>query len=153
MSIASAALQANFEQRERFLQKILAIYPSLQAKRVGLVGLAFKPGTDDLRESPAVWLAEQLSQRGAQVLAFDPLCQTQPNCPNLKFTASFTELLAQDFLVIANDFAFLRKMHPQQFFKLTDHRIFDGRNCFRANYFAKTVVEYYCIGRKAFICK
>jgi UDPglucose 6-dehydrogenase len=72
--LLQAAKSVNQYQREhavRLLQRRLKV---LNGKTVGLWGLAFKPGTDDLREAPAVEIARQLSSMGAWVRAYDPVC-------------------------------------------------------------------------------
>jgi GDP-mannose 6-dehydrogenase len=61
-------LSSNRAHLEHALQKVLAT----GSRRIGIIGLAFKAGTDDLRESPAVFLAEQLVGKGAQLLIYDP---------------------------------------------------------------------------------
>jgi UDPglucose 6-dehydrogenase len=147
-SITKAVLWANSEQRERFLQKILQVYPSLQNKRVALVGLAFKSGTDDLRDSPALWLADQLCAQGAKVVAFDSLQKGPINLPNLRLAQDFKELFEQDFLVIANNETFLQTLPLKWFLQLRDRCIFDARTCFKPSFFAGSGIEYYSVGRR-----
>src|SRR5438128_9580385 len=60
------------EQRHRFLRKVRSALWTLRGKRIGILGLAFKGGTDDIRESPAVLLAQSLLQEGCQIAAYDP---------------------------------------------------------------------------------
>ena len=71
MHIARAAAQVNLEQQDRFAHRVLAELPETGA-RVGLLGLAFKADTDDLRGSPAVHVARRLVQAGHLVVAHDP---------------------------------------------------------------------------------
>ncbi len=71
--VGRAALAANARQRELMIDKIrAAVGGSLDGTKVGLLGLAFKPNTDDTRESPAIAIAEGLVAEGAQIQAFDP---------------------------------------------------------------------------------
>lgn len=147
VSIAEAALKGNLEQRQIFLQKILTRFKDLTGKKIGFLGLAFKVGTDDLRESPALWLAQELAGRGAQILAFDPLCKKKIEIKNLVQAQTFQQLLQQDFLVIASNFDFLQQIQPQSFLQLKDACIFDGRNCFKATFFDGLKIEYYSVGR------
>ncbi|UCF79915.1 MAG: UDP-glucose/GDP-mannose dehydrogenase family protein [Acidobacteriota bacterium] len=70
--IVEAALEANERLAERMVQKIEALAGDLRGKRVGVLGLAFKPNTDDVRESPALRVAAALLKRGARVKAYDP---------------------------------------------------------------------------------
>jgi UDPglucose 6-dehydrogenase len=73
MSIVKAAREVNKRQRERVVEKLLAELKILKGRTIGLLGLAFKPHTDDLREAPALDLARQLLERGARVKVHDPV--------------------------------------------------------------------------------
>ncbi len=73
LPIAEAARQVNFGQRELLVEKLLSELKTLKGRTVALLGLTFKPHTDDLRESPALALAELLLERGAFVRAHDPV--------------------------------------------------------------------------------
>ncbi|BAW01131.1 nucleotide sugar dehydrogenase [Thermus thermophilus] len=73
LPITEAARAVNFSQRELLVEKLLAELKTLKGRTIALLGLAFKPNTDDLRESPALALAELLLKRGAFVRAHDPV--------------------------------------------------------------------------------
>jgi UDPglucose 6-dehydrogenase len=73
MPIVKAARDMNARQRERVVDKLLADLKILKGRTVGLLGLAFKPDTDDLREAPAIDIARRLIERGARVKAHDPV--------------------------------------------------------------------------------
>jgi UDPglucose 6-dehydrogenase len=65
-------MHINDEQQERFLRKVRGALWTIRGKRLGVLGLAFKGGTDDIRESPAISIVEWLTKEGAQVQAYDP---------------------------------------------------------------------------------
>ncbi len=73
MPIVKAAREVNRRQRERVVDKLLGELKILKGRTIGLLGLAFKPHTDDLREAPALDVARQLLERGARVRAHDPI--------------------------------------------------------------------------------
>jgi UDPglucose 6-dehydrogenase len=73
MPIVAAAREVNRRQRERVIEKLQAELKILKGRTVGLLGLAFKPHTDDLREAPAIEIARRLMERGARVRAHDPV--------------------------------------------------------------------------------
>jgi UDPglucose 6-dehydrogenase len=73
MPIVAAAREINKRQRERVVDKLLAELKILKGRTVGLLGLAFKPNTDDLREAPAIDIARKLIERGCKVRAHDPV--------------------------------------------------------------------------------
>jgi UDPglucose 6-dehydrogenase len=73
MPIVHAAREVNRRQRERVVEKLLSELRILKGRTIGLLGLAFKPHTDDLREAPAIDIARKLIERGARVRAHDPV--------------------------------------------------------------------------------
>jgi len=73
MPIVSAAREVNFSQREVVIEKLQAQLKILKGKTIALLGLAFKPNTDDLRDAPALDIARMLIERGAKVNVHDPV--------------------------------------------------------------------------------
>src|SRR6202162_4925000 len=65
-------IRINEEQRHRFLCKVRSVLWTLRGKRIGVLGLAFKGGTDDIRESPALLLVQELLREGCHISAYDP---------------------------------------------------------------------------------
>ncbi|RDI94544.1 UDP-glucose/GDP-mannose dehydrogenase family protein [Meiothermus sp. QL-1] len=73
MPIVQAAREVNYRQRERIVEKLQRELKILKGRVIGLLGLAFKPNTDDLRDAPALDIARRLLERGARVRAHDPV--------------------------------------------------------------------------------
>ena len=73
MPIVEAARTVNSRQRDRVVEKLLHELKILKGRTIGLLGLAFKPNTDDLREAPAIEIAQKLIDRGVRVKAHDPI--------------------------------------------------------------------------------
>jgi UDPglucose 6-dehydrogenase len=73
MPIVAAAREVNSRQRERVIEKLQTELKILKGRNIGILGLAFKPDTDDLREAPALEIAQKLKERGARVRAHDPV--------------------------------------------------------------------------------
>ena len=73
MPIVEAAREINRRQRERVVEKLLGELKILKGRTIGLLGLAFKPNTDDLREAPAIDIAKKLVERGCKVKVHDPV--------------------------------------------------------------------------------
>lgn len=73
LPIVEAARTVNGRQRDRVVEKLLQELKILKGRTVGLLGLAFKPNTDDLREAPAIEIAQKLIDRGVRVKAHDPI--------------------------------------------------------------------------------
>ena len=75
LPIVEAAKKVNSRQRDRVVEKLLNELKILKGRTVGLLGLAFKPNTDDLREAPAIEIAQKLIDRGVRVKAHDPIAE------------------------------------------------------------------------------
>ena len=73
MPIAESARKINSRQRDRVVEKLLQELKILKGRTIGLLGLAFKPNTDDLREAPAIEIAQKLIDRGVRVKVHDPI--------------------------------------------------------------------------------
>lgn len=73
MQLLRSVININEDQPNRLIELIERHHPSVQGKQVAVLGIAFKPGTDDVRESPSLTLVEQLRAKGANVSAFDPI--------------------------------------------------------------------------------
>ena len=71
--IVGAAIEVNARQQQLLIAKIEHVLDGIRGRRIAVLGLAFKPNTDDVRESPAVFVCRALASGGAQVTAFDPV--------------------------------------------------------------------------------
>ena len=74
-ALLRAVMEINRDQRRRIIQKLREALGTLRGKRIGLLGLAFKPNTDDMRDAPSVEIAHMLMREGAEVLGYDPVAQ------------------------------------------------------------------------------
>ena len=115
MPIVQAARKINSRQRELVIERLLTSMKLLKGKTVGLLGLAFKPNTDDLRDSPALDIARRLLDRGARVRAHDPVATAlaQKLHPDLAVTwCSMPEEAADeaDALVLVTDWPEYREL-------------------------------------------
>ena len=72
MKIVEAAIEVNDKQKESIIERVRRLLPDLRNKTVALLGLSFKPDTDDMRESPAIRIVADLQAEGARVRAYDP---------------------------------------------------------------------------------
>ena len=84
--LLNATIAVNRRQRELVVRKLRRGLKTLRGRRIGLLGLAFKPGTDDLRHAPAVEIAERLLSQGARVIAHDPVVHAVAELPRLEIT-------------------------------------------------------------------
>jgi UDPglucose 6-dehydrogenase len=91
--LLSAVIEVNELQKRRVVAKLSRHLGRLRDKRVALLGLAFKPGTDDLRDAPSLVLASRLLAEGADVVAWDPVADARPLLHGVEFASSALEAL------------------------------------------------------------
>ncbi|WP_170561749.1 UDP-glucose dehydrogenase family protein [Ruegeria atlantica] len=75
MPLLNAVMQTNNKQPGQMLDRLKSHFPDLRGKRIAVLGLAFKPGTDDIRESPALTIVHKLLTEQAEVVAYDPVAR------------------------------------------------------------------------------
>lgn len=152
LSVLSGVEEANERQKHRLFEKLAQCLGSLSGLRIALWGLAFKPGTDDMREAPSLSLINSLLDAGASVCAHDPAAQEETRKllgDRISYAdVNYDALVAADALVIVTDWNEYR--HPD--FKrvksmLKRPIIVDGRNLYEPEQMAKLGFTYCSIGR------
>ncbi|MGE7090256.1 UDP-glucose dehydrogenase family protein [Lysinibacillus sp. NPDC048646] len=92
LSIVQSAIQANDEQRYIFVQKIINHFKGkVIGKKIAILGLAFKPNTDDMREAPSIMIIKELFARGAEISAYDPVVKKSPYLEGGELTYASTK--------------------------------------------------------------
>jgi UDPglucose 6-dehydrogenase len=134
MPIVAAAREVNYRQRERIVEKLLAELKILKGRTIGLLGLTFKPHTDDLRDAPALDVARRLLERGARVKVHDPVAMENarreyPDLP-LYYCATPEEMAEEtDALVLVTEWPQYRELPWEQMAQCMRRRLLlDGRN-------------------------
>lgn len=145
-------MRINEEQRHRFLRKIRGALWTLRGKRLGVLGLAFKGGTDDIRESPAILLVQALLQEGCQIAAYDPAAGERAReilGSNVEFVGSAYEAArAADALLILTEWEEFAVLDLDRLYKQMKYpMVIDGRNLYDPNAMAARGFTYYSIGR------
>ncbi|MGO9087472.1 MAG: UDP-glucose dehydrogenase family protein [Terriglobales bacterium] len=147
-------MRINEEQRQRFLRKIRSALWTLRGKNLGVLGLAFKGGTDDVRESPALFLVQALLQEGSRITAYDPAAmdRTQETMTSsIKFASSAYDAAhdADALLILTEweEFANLDLNRLRQ--ELKYPIVIDGRNLYDPEVMAAHGFTYYSVGRAA----
>jgi UDPglucose 6-dehydrogenase len=143
----------NDDQRHAFLQKIQKVVGGLKGKRFGVLGLAFKGGTDDIRESPAMAVVKALLSEGSMVAAFDPAAmgRAEAELQHKNLTYAETPYVAAhgaDALLILTDWPEFSELDMEQMGAGLRHPlIFDGRNLYDRDKMAAHRLNYYSVGR------
>lgn len=131
--LLQATLALNDRQRRRVVAKVSdALGGSVQGRRIGLLGLAFKPGTDDLRDAPALEIAHLLVDAGATVAGHDPTVRTDPGVDGLSVVADPVEVAeGADALVLVTDWPQYRALDLAALLgRMRGDFFLDGRNMF-----------------------
>jgi UDPglucose 6-dehydrogenase len=141
----------NSDQMDRFFKKILDTLWVLKEKKIGVLGLAFKQNTDDVRMSPAVEICLRLQKEGAILRVHDPKAMEKAKAllGNVTYVQDMNSVAdGCDALVIATEWPQFKKLDLERARKLMTHPIlFDGRNLFDAQEMERLGFIYKSIGR------
>ncbi|NOX96944.1 MAG: UDP-glucose/GDP-mannose dehydrogenase family protein [Nitrospirae bacterium] len=146
------AEKVNREQREQFLKKIKDSLWTLNNKTIGVLGLAFKPDTDDVREAPSLKIIEQLQAEGAKIKAFDPAAieTTRAVLKDIEYCADPYEVAeGSDCLLILTEWEQFKNLDLKRIKSLLNNPlILDGRNIYNPRELKNMGFTYIGIGIK-----
>ncbi|TWI79101.1 UDPglucose 6-dehydrogenase [Lacibacter cauensis] len=153
--ILNAVMKVNEEQKLFLMPKINAYFNNdLKGKRFALWGLAFKPNTDDIREAPALYMIDALTEAGATVHAYDP--EAMPNVKQvvgnkIDFAeGQYDALENADALIIATEWSEFRTPEFEKISSMLKNKvIFDGRNVYDRAQMKELGFFYESVGREA----
>jgi UDPglucose 6-dehydrogenase len=146
-------MRINNDQRERFLRKVRHALWTLKGKRLGVLGLAFKGGTDDVRESPAVAVVRSLIQEGCKIQAYDPAAIVNARDllgeEGIRYCDSAMEAAeGADALLVLTDWDEFRRLDLARLRSALRYPIvIDGRNLFSPEAMAEHGFIYTSVGR------
>jgi UDPglucose 6-dehydrogenase len=151
--LLTEVMRINIEQRRRFMRKVRTALWTLRGKQLGVLGLAFKGDTDDIRESPAIAIIEALLTEGAQVRVYDPAAtfRAKEVLPTKGVTYAsdpYDAAAGCDALLILTEwkqFAKLDLLRVQSALKYPI--VLDGRNLYEVDEMAAAGLIYYSVGR------
>jgi len=151
--LLQASLDVNAAQRHMVIQKLQEKLFILKGRTIGLLGLAFKPDTDDLRDAPSVYIAERLLQMGARVKCYDPIamdaCRSQYPELRVRYATSVDDLASDaDALVVVTEWDQFRSIDLAGIARLMAKPILvDGRNLFDPDAALAAGFDYSGVGR------
>jgi UDPglucose 6-dehydrogenase len=146
-------MRINDHQRERFLRKVRKALWTLKGKRLAVLGLAFKGGTDDIRESPAIEIVKSLVKEGAEVVCYDPAAieRARFELGNGRITyanTAYSALDNADALLILTDWDEFAQLDLERVASALRYPIvLDGRNLYKPSQAAAAGLVYYSVGR------
>jgi UDPglucose 6-dehydrogenase len=156
-SMLKETIAINDNQQKLLVKKAVKRFGDLQGKKIAMLGLSFKPETDDMREAPSIKIAHSLTQMGAEVVAYDPVAinnAKQVLGDIITYASSVYDAISKaDALMIVTEWKEFTQLDFASLVKKMNHPIiFDGRNCLEEEQLkACGNVEYYSIGRPVII--
>lgn len=150
--IIEAAMNANESRKQKMAEKIIAaLGGSVQNKKIAILGLTFKPNTDDMREAPSLVIVPALQEAGAIIHAYDPVGQSQAQrlLENVVYgTDPYSTVENADAIVILTEWNEFRAMNLQKMAKMVKQRLFiDLRNVYKEVEAVAAGFTYVSVGR------
>jgi UDPglucose 6-dehydrogenase len=149
--ILNTVMDVNYERRKEAVARIEEMTGGVNGKTIGLLGLAFKPNTDDMRDAPAIDIAQALSAAGAKVRAFDPVAMdvARPILPAVEmFDDPYSMSKGCDALMVITEWNEFKQLDFQKVKALMKSPIiFDGRNIYDPASMKEMGFQYRSMGR------
>ncbi len=153
-NLLKAVKEINQEQKDFFLSKIKDILWIIKDKTIGVLGLSFKPNTDDIRNAPSIDIIRALQQEGARIRTYDPCAMEKARhlVKDVRFCKDPYEVCrGSDCLLIVSEWDEFKELDFGRIKKLLKRPlIFDGRNIYEPQKLEKLGFRYVGIGRKGF---
>jgi UDPglucose 6-dehydrogenase len=147
--LLAAVIEVNELQKRRVIRKLERRLGDLRGKKIALLGLAFKPGTDDMREAPSLVLAARLRAEGAELSAWDPVADGKAHLDGVQLARSPLEALdGADAAVVVTEWPELREVDWTEAGKrMRNPLLIDGRNMLDPHAMREHGFEYEGVGR------
>ncbi|MFZ3217908.1 MAG: UDP-glucose/GDP-mannose dehydrogenase family protein [Candidatus Acidiferrales bacterium] len=151
--LLTEVMNINLEQRRRFLKKVRSALWTLRGKQLGILGLAFKGDTDDIRESPAIAIINSLLKEGAQIRVFDPAAKSRamealPEAGVFYAADAYDAAAGCDALLILTEWKEFASLDLPRLHSLLKYPIvIDGRNLYDPEQMTNAGLMYHSIGR------
>jgi UDPglucose 6-dehydrogenase len=153
--LLTAVMSVNEKQRNRFLEKVRGALWTLRGKRLAVLGLAFKGGTDDVRDSPALEIVKRLAEEGASIVAYDPAAMERAASQLAGLSVAFADSAYEacqgsDALLILTEWQEFKSLDLTRIREtLRLPIVIDGRNSLVAEEVEAAGLVYYSMGRQA----
>jgi UDPglucose 6-dehydrogenase len=151
LGIVDAAVRANEQQREYMINKIRDTMGDLKGKTIAVLGLSFKPNTDDIRDAPSLAIIQRLLKDGVRVRVYDPVSMQEAEkiIPEIKYCKdSYDAIKGADALVIMTEWNQFRNLDLEKIGKILNKPyFFDLRNIYEPQRLRDMGFHYYSVGR------
>jgi UDPglucose 6-dehydrogenase len=150
-NILNAVIKVNDEQKKRMIQKIMGKVGDLKGKTIGILGLSFKPNTNDIRESSSIVIIQGLLAMGAKIKAFDPAAMEEAKAilPEIRYEKDAYDVAeGADALVLATEWNQFRRLDLQRIKEQLKNPVFiDLRNVYDPDQMKRLGFIYSGVGR------
>ena len=151
LGIVDAAVKANERQKNLMVQRINDTLGDLKGKNIAVLGISFKPNTDDVRDAPSLFIIEKLISKGAKIKAYDPAVKhlNTDLMKNIKFCDDpYTTLKSADAIIILTEWNQFRNLDLEKVKSLMrELNFFDMRNIYDPQKIRAMGFKYYSVGR------
>ncbi len=147
--LLDAVQSVNTSQIDIYFEKIKTLFPNLSSMKIAVLGIAFKPNTDDIRESPAVALIKKLNDFGCSLRAFDPKASLPDELEMIEQAENpYVALTEADITIVTTDWKEMIDLDWSQVHRLMRGRtVIDARNCLDQNKIRTAGLDYIGVGR------
>ncbi|WP_096156585.1 UDP-glucose 6-dehydrogenase TuaD [Bacillus sp. FJAT-45066] len=152
LKLVRSVIETNESQKIKIVEKMQEVFGELKGKKVAILGLAFKPNTDDMRYAPSLYVIPALKELGAEITAYDPVAiEEAKKWIETEITYSedlYGTIEGADACVILTEWPEVMDLDLIRVKQLLESPfIFDGRNCFKLEVMKDKGINYYSIGR------
>ena len=157
MPITQAAREVNARQRARIVDILMSELKILKGRKIGILGLAFKPFTDDLRDAPALDIAQRLIERGAKVVGFDPIAMKRAKKewphekygPEINYAENATQVFEEsDAVILVTEWPEFKDLNFEACSsKMKNKFVLDGRGLFEGDKLKQAGIRLVTLGR------
>ncbi|PEB79098.1 UDP-glucose dehydrogenase family protein [Bacillus nitratireducens] len=151
-SLLRAVIEFNNKQQRKLLDQAVVDFGTLEGKKVSVLGLAFKPNTDDIREAASLVIVPELIRMGAHVKVYDPIAMDNAKrvLPSeVEYASDAIEAIKDtDLVFILTEWDEIKSISLEEFKnEMREANVYDGRNCFAIEDVQNSDINYHSIGR------
>ncbi len=150
--VVKSVIQANNLQKLRPLKKLRMAMPEIKGNTIGILGLAFKPNTDDIREASSIAIINEIQKMGGKAKVYDPAAMETAKkvLKDVEFAPSAYDAVKDvDAIILATEWKEFKELDLNKVRKLAKGNVFiDGRNVFDNKTMSQLGFKYYCIGKR-----
>lgn len=149
--LLKGVVNVNIKQQSLLIEKLKRCIPDVAGKKIAVLGLAFKPETDDMRESASIIVTDALLKQGARVMGYDPVAMENAKSvlnPNVEYAENIADAInGSEAVMILTEWQEIKKLSPTAFKSMIRPLVIDGRNCYSLQEMKAHKIEYYSVGR------